>query len=141
MPLSFPNRETEFLLKLCKESFSKWVRRYYVNAKLLRTYQPKIQVHYVGFRRLRIHRDTDVKTEMILCNELYALMDAGDGISGYVLEKVKARDPETSLFYIYTKFYPSMDLDEAPVALPPIVGQPSRENKPADRDLEAGGPV
>ena len=100
--------------------------------------QSNIQVHNVGFRRLGVYHRA-IKTEMIRCHETYALMDAGDGTSGYVLERNQPRrqsDDASTLFYIYRKFHYGIESSEPPEELPSLFYQPSQHTQPADRDLQ-----
>mgnify|MGYP006965843359 CR=1 FL=1 len=91
----------------------------------------------VAFRRLRVHHQP-IKTEMVRCHEKFAIMDAGDGISGYVLERQRPRG-QRDLFYIYTKFSHTMELP--PENLPPLVDQPQQEGHPTAQDPQTATPA
>ena len=104
--LTFPHQEIEHLLSLCKQPWSKWTLRYHATAYILRSYQPSVQIHYLHFKKATLDR-SPVRVEIVRCSDRFALIEAGDGVSGYVLEKydtAESRRYGYTLFCMYTKF-------------------------------------
>jgi len=77
---------------------------HYVNRMQLREYESSIQLLQMRFRRLAIVRKP-IRLKAIRCADKYALIEAGDGHSGYVLQVDETyEDPDATMFRIYTKF-------------------------------------
>ena len=108
IPLTFEHQEREHLSKLCHTYRNKWTIDYHVNALFVRAYEPSVQAHYIRFRWLE-PEPKPVFIKLLRCTKAFALIDARDGLSGYVLEKYVSSEDEyprhMTLFHIDTKFY------------------------------------
>lgn len=102
MPLNLERRDVEYLKNLCTDYRSKISPMYYTNVMHLRSYEPTIQTHYLSFRRVTVlPAIRSIRVQVIRCGEKTALIDAGDGLSGYILVKASSH---VTAFYIHGKF-------------------------------------
>jgi len=82
--LTFPRQETNNLISLCQQYRSKWTPQHYVNRWNLRSHEPTVEENYIRFQRLAVAR-RPIRIIMIRCHEKFAIIEAGDGQSGYIL--------------------------------------------------------
>ena len=79
----------------------------YMNRRALQYDQPIIQPHYLRIRRLR-RPPMPIRIDVILCSQDYAMIDAGDGLCGYILlrdyEYTDTNISDGGVFYIFAKF-------------------------------------
>ena len=111
--MKFEHRHVENLLNLCKQYHSIWSPMYFVNKLVVEKYEPKMEIHYIGFRRIDEPGHEPMRIEVIRCTDCYALIEAGNNRNlSYLLEKGEPAAANNSfIFYIYAQFdYNEMEL-------------------------------
>ena len=67
-------------------------------------YEPSVRDHFIHFRRVSA-LNTPFQATVIQCSEEYALIEAGDGFTGYILERDESyKNTDMTVFGIYEKF-------------------------------------
>ena len=140
LPLTFARHERETLFKLCEEYRSKWDVEYYIKLHFLRKNKPRVQTDYIIFQWVN-WQPKYIRVQMLRCTEEYALIEARNDFSGFVLKKYeKPTDfhQVDSLFNIDTKFYYQPEIPRVTEGVEPSSHgtEPQRRNQSTENQSQ-----
>ena len=106
-----------------------WSPLQFVDRIMLTNDRPNRQLQYIRLRRVAAGMTLKpIPAEIIRCSEKYAIIDAADGVSGYLLQKDKSFESvaDIAVFYIVAKFqYGERTTPSRHREMLPIVHHPS----------------
>lgn len=117
IPLNLEPRQTDNFIRLCNQYYKKWSLWHYINKKEVNTYEPKVEIRRMSFRRVNVPYGP-IWIQVIRCTEYCAIIESGNKGSRYLLEKNVPNEgsEDVPIFYIYTSFF----YDEEPEEIPDL---------------------